>query len=47
MLHMEAGKPTEFRYVETSSKSKMQSGVVGLAEGSSAIAVPPGFYALI
>lgn len=47
MLHVEAGKPTELRCVETSAKGKMQSWAVELAEGSSATAVPPGFYTLI
>lgn len=46
VLHVEAGKPTEYRHVEASPKGKMQSWAMVLGEGSSAIATP-GFYALI
>lgn len=37
----------QFRCVETSAKSKMQTWAVELAEASSGTAVPPGFYTLI
>lgn len=47
MLHREAGKPTEFRCVETLARGKMVSWAVELPEGSSATLVPPGFFDLV